>query len=250
MRQIFYSHKILLCLAFSFLVSHISAQEKIQTDRPDQSDGASVISNGKFQLESSIIYARIKDSAGSYISSTLLRYGLFKGFELRATAEQGKNRDLYISETVQGFYPLTIGFKSELLQEKKYTPAISLVGYLQLPFTNHNSKGYYWSPALFLIAEKKIDHLMIDVNVGPKQAAFSNEWSVQFSGDLKYEAGEHLNVFGEYFAQCDSHQPQHNVDFGVQLLVTKSVELHVAAGSSIHYRPHNYFLSIGGGVAF
>lgn len=236
----------------TFLVSCslcAGAQEKIQTDRPDQSDGSSVVSKGKFQIESGFIYSKIHDSAASYISSSLLRYGLLKGMELRITAEQGSRRNLYISETVQGFYPLSIGFKSELLQEKTYVPALSLVGYFQLPFTNRGEE-YYWSPAVFLIAEKKIEHIDLNVNVGPKQAAFSSEWSVQFSGDVKYEIDKHVNVFGEYFAQYDSHRPQHNVDVGVQVFVSKSVELHLSGGSSIHYTPQNAFLSLGGGVVF
>ena len=145
---------------FLFLVISISviesrAQEKpIETDRPDQSDGASIVEKNKFQFETSFYFNHFKAESPAYVSSSLLRYGIFKNIEFRVLVEQGANRDVFISETTQGQYPLAISSKIALIKDAARLPDISVVAYLQLPFTNAPEKSQ-WSPAFFLTSSER-----------------------------------------------------------------------------------------------
>jgi hypothetical protein len=233
----------LLLLLFALLMGRARAQ-KINTDRPDQSDGASVVKENTIQLESSLYYTVVEKNKHAFISSSLLRYGLVKNFELRLLAEQGHHRNLFMDETAQSQYPLAIGAKLGLVEQTDVRPAVSLVGYLQLPFTN-GTQPAQWSPAVLLVVEKKWSPLTLTVNAGPKQEAFHPDWEFQATTDLKCEVSKKWQVFGEYFAQYGHALPFHNVDAGFLYQLNKHWMVYGSAGSSIKHHPSNYFFNTG-----
>ncbi len=64
------------------------------------------------------------------------------------------------------------------------------------------------------------------------------------TADLKYDVSRSITVFGEYFAQFQVHEhPLHNVDAGILYALSRHIQLHVAAGSSI-FSPWATILSI------
>jgi len=233
----------LLVISISVFESH--AQEKpIETDRPDQSDGASIVEKNKFQFETSFYFNHFKAESPAYVSSSLLRYGIFKNIEFRVLVEQGVNRDVFISETTQGQYPLAISSKISLIKDAARFPDISLVGYLQLPFTNAPEKSQ-WSPAFFLIVEKEWKFITLTLNGGPKEQAFEHEWVFQASGDVRCKVTPRCNLFGEYFAEYGHDQPMHNVDAGVVYYINPHFSVQLSAGSTIFYTASNFFVNTG-----
>jgi hypothetical protein len=223
--------------------------DKIETDQPDQSNGASVVKQRVLQVESSFYLNHFKEEGDAFVNSSLLRYGFAKKLEARLLSEQGYHRDLYISETAHATSPLAIGTKVELLEEKKVAPAVSVLAWLQLPITNFKQQPDIWAPAFTMILEKHVAAVTITLNEGVKQEAFEPVWEWQSTADLKYALSEQVTVFGEYFGQFEDHEtPLHNVDAGILYAVSKSVQVHLAGGSSIRHQPSNYFINTG--VAF
>ncbi|MBO9660444.1 MAG: transporter [Chitinophagaceae bacterium] len=236
-------HSLLLTVVLMILTANVFSQ-KLNTDRPDQSDGAGVIEKGKIQLESSVYFTVVDENKRSVVSSNLVRYGLIDNFEVRVLAEQGHHRDLFIEETAQSQYPLAVSAKWSLLRDKKSLPDISLVGYLQVPVTS-GTQSSIWSPAVLLIVEKQWEPFTLTLNTGARQEAFSKDWDLQATADLKFDLGEHWQVFGEYFAQFSKVLPFHNVDAGVLYYLNRKWMVHASAGTSLAHHPHNYFINSG-----
>lgn len=242
--------RTLIAIVLMLYPIFLKAQDdKINTDQPDQSTGASVLNKRSLQVESSLYLNHFNGEGTAVISSNLVRYGIFQKVEGRLLIEQGYRRDLYITEAAHATSPLAIGAKVELSEEKKIWPAFSVAAFLQLPVTNFNDQPHLWSPALVLIAEKKLSDLTITVNGGPKQAAFEHMWEWQSTADLKYDVSKTITLFGEYFGQFENHEaPLHNIDGGILYGLSRSVQLHLTGGSSIAHHPSNYFVTTG--VAF
>lgn len=236
---------------FSVLFLSVAAQEKISADRPDQSDGTSIVKKRSLQLESELYVNTFTLHHPAIISSSLLRYGVSKKFEARIVAEQGQNRDLFIDETVQGVYPLAIGFKYQFIDDQQPGPAVALITHMQLPVTNTKENKGYWSPSFILSLEKKFGNFNITTNSGIKQDAFDSHWSWPMSVDLKYELGKEVEVFTEYFSQyARVSVPDHNADLGISWKCTKRMMLYTAAGCRIFTDEHNYFVNSGIAVNF
>jgi hypothetical protein len=223
-----------------------SQEEKITTDQPDQSDGATVVDKKAFQLESSLYFNTFKGMGHAVVSSSLVRYGISKKIEARLLVEQGYHRDLYITEAAHATAPLAIGAKAELLDEKRIGPAVSLLASLQVPATNFKSEPVIWAPALVIIMEKHISDFTITLNGGAKQESFEPVWEWQSTGDVKYEINNRVEVFGEYFGQFEAHEPPlHNIDGGVLYAISNTCQVHLTGGTSLFHQPGNYFINTG-----
>jgi hypothetical protein len=83
---------ITLLLLLAHLVA--IAQNKIETDRPDQTENTFVMRPRDLQFETGFILDRFNHT-NEYIGHGLVRYGVVKNVELRLLIEEGKNRDAY-----------------------------------------------------------------------------------------------------------------------------------------------------------
>jgi len=237
---------LLTTLSFCFTSLLLNAQDKINTDRPDQTDGATIIDQKPLQVETEFYYNRFNSGETALISSSLLRYGVSKRIEARLLVEQGQERDLFISETTQGQYPLALSTKISLLKDKGALPDVAFIGYLHIPVTSRKGSYGYWSPMFTLVFEKEFDKLTATVNGSYKQEAFEHEWIWQVSGDLKYELSERLSVFGEYFAQyAPTDAPLHNADGGLLFYLSNDWMVHAAFGHTLFTKESNYFGNAG-----
>lgn len=236
-------------IAIIIFTSFSCIGQELNTDRPDQSDGASIVKKGKVQLESSFSYTAIGKTDHPVILSNLVRLGMSKRLELRLLVEQGYKRNIFIDETAHSQYPLAAGFKVALIEENEKAPGVSVIGAVQLPFTN-SSQPKLWSPMLAVITEKKWSPVTITVNVGTRQEAFSHEWALQATTDVKYELTNKWQIFGEYFAQYGAAPPFHNIDAGILFHPAKYWMLFSSVGEAIHHSPHIFFISSGFAIQF
>jgi hypothetical protein len=67
----------------------------------------------------------------------------------RTISGSGKGADRYIKETVQSTYPLAVRLKAAILENHAWLPDITIIAYLQLPYTSANTKdGWRMSPSV------------------------------------------------------------------------------------------------------
>lgn len=113
--------KIVLILTLLLGVNtNCMAQEiTINTDRPDQSDGVSTVPIGKFQIEEGVTLAK-----NTAINNLMMRYGITHSTEIRLLLDAGEEFKNY------GLQPITLSLKQRIIEQHKFIPAISFVGYL------------------------------------------------------------------------------------------------------------------------
>jgi len=127
----------ILFFLFVLWLNYATAQDssRMETDRPDQTDGANVLNKKEVQFETELYYNTFDSGRAAIISSSLLRYGLFKNCEVRLLIEEGRERDKFIDETTQGFYPLALSVKLALLKDHPILPDVVLITYVKMPLS-------------------------------------------------------------------------------------------------------------------
>lgn len=133
--------KYLFLIAFLWLllISQTYAQQDtlptldpIATDRPDQTESASIVPPGYIQME--LGFGKINSDEGHsfFFPNALLKYGVNENFELRLIATYTSIHEDG-SSAVNGFLPIALGFKTKFTEENGIWPKISLLGHLVLP---------------------------------------------------------------------------------------------------------------------
>jgi len=253
--------KLLIALVIISISPDCFAQEQqeepdeLETDRPTQTESTALVKKGETQLETGFLYNYFDDANTSpaYIGRAMVRYGVFKRLELRLLVEDGKNRDVYIEQTVQSTYPLALSAKFLVVEKHAWLPDISLVTYLKLPFTSRSDEQKaYWSPAIIGAFKNKLSQQWeLEYNIGTMQEAYEHSWNWLGNVCLQYKATDKLKLFGEYFAQYEhGEEPIHNAAAGASYQFAKNMQLDVAAGSTVNASSPNAFVTIGYSIRF
>jgi len=189
-----------LILLSCFFSLNVFSQERIDSDRPDQTDGTHVIEPGSIQIEPDFYYNEFAEEDPAVINSTLLRIGILTRSELRIIVEEGIQRDIFISESTQGISPLSVGNKTTLLSNHKWLPDISLLASIQIPATSKSEENKMkWAPMAVIAFKRELKKFELDVNVGLKGNAFKDGYSWLGSNSFRYDFHEKFIGFVEYF---------------------------------------------------
>lgn len=216
----------------------------MQVDLPDETEETDVLEKRQIQLETGVLYNRYRHEEPSLIGIGMLRYGLTDKVELRLLAEDGRNRDVYLEETVQSTSPFALGTKVSLLQDRRVLPDITAVAYLKIPLTSRSKEQAIYCSPIFLLAFKNelSDDWVLEYNAGLQQEAFGPRWFWLGNVSLHYEIRENLEVFLEYFAQYQrQEEPVHNAGGGIAWQAGPNWEFFLSGGSTLRYQAANYF---------
>ena len=226
--------KTILGVVLSFTLNNAVAQNSkpINTDRPDQSDGAYVLEKNYLQIENGITI-----SNNTFTNNLMLRYGITKSTEVRLLSDFGK------FDGINGFTPIGISVKQRLIKNKGVVPGITLVGYLR----NENiaSKAFKSNSTTynFLLAFQNdiADKLSVGYNIGTATGLKN----ISFTTSLGYSLSAKFTGFVEYFSNFEKKEtPSHNIDGGILYLINNRLQLDVAIGGSLTEND-NYYITTG-----
>src|SRR5437868_1703375 len=96
-------------LLLLFCSYRVTAQNLINTDRPDQSDGTHIVEKNHFQVETGLQFSKFDAVTTGIDNVTLLRFGVTKYFEVRLLNQYSEVKD---SGRTGGIKPITISFKN------------------------------------------------------------------------------------------------------------------------------------------
>lgn len=97
------------------LSTTFTSQERIDLDRPDQTESSAIVPLNYFQMEAGYVYEQINNNENSQqMPSILFKYGITKNTELGLITEFDINKSF--GKTQNQFQPLTIGFKTHLIE--------------------------------------------------------------------------------------------------------------------------------------
>ncbi|MFN5184086.1 MAG: transporter [Bacteroidota bacterium] len=225
-------------LAISFIISfsELYSQEDaepINTDRPDQSDGAYILNKGNLQIEEGLFFDK-----ESSLNNFMLRAGITNSTELRLLIDAGTVGSEFV------VLPIGFSFKQSIFKQKKYIPAITLSGYFRhdkLASSNIRTDNYSY----FL-------NFVFQYDIGERWSTGFNAGTTDYLNNLiftsstSYSASEKITFFCEYFSKFEKgRNPQHNFDGGILFLVNKKMQLDIAYATSLLRDDAYQYVTIG-----
>jgi len=237
-------------MSFSFFCSGFfcaGQEERIDTDRPDQTESAGIVPKKYFQAE--IGFNKENTFFINYnlvYPTALLKYG-FNRFELRLESVFISTYEHRIPEPkwTTGLLPVEIGFKALITEEKKIVPKTSLIVHLGIPVLASSSfKIDHPAPSFRLTMQKTVSPLLgIGMNVGAAWDGIQSTPLWLYTLSPGFNVGKKWYMYAEIFGFIlKDEAPQHNIDGGIGYYLTNDVKLDVSGGFGIsRTSPRNYF---------
>lgn len=209
-----------------------SGQGYISSDRPDQSEGATIMAPRKIQFEWGGTYRK----AGTNLS-LMARYGIIKDWEVRleGVTERLSKDGLKMDE-------VSLSSKLGLLSEEKWLPAMSLIGYLH--YAPRGDREI--TSDLTLALEKGLnEHFGLASNIGSSEGF----QKVFITGEVTYQPSERIGTFVEYYGSFASGSiPVQGFDLGVSYGFSRSFSLDLSYGVTYTSGQTEHYASLGGSI--
>lgn len=228
----------------------------IVTDRPGQSESPIVIPKVFFQIEAGVLREVKGKNKCIQAPTILLKYGLSKRFELRFISEylsfyevfeNGKNY------SVEGFSPLSLGVKVNILKQQGLVPNLAITSHLTLPYIgNAFFRPNYILPRTRVIASHVVnDKITLLYNIGLQWVDGDFIPLKQYTFLISYSLVKRIAVFLESYGFYKKDVAFNNsIDTGFSYLVGMNHQLDFSSGIGfLGDLPSNYF-SIGYSVRF
>jgi len=239
--------KYLIILAYLFTLTAFS--QTISTDRPDQTEGSSIVDKGTFQIETGI---QLKEDENSnekslLLPSTLLRFGLTNNIELRVFQEV--EHKIYHSNTTNGFNDLQLGLKIQLLQKEGNSIEIAFMSHVILP----NSSDFFSNNSFGLTNKLCISHptdkrTQIAYNIGYDYMQMGSR-NITYSFVTSYAVNEKFNAYIEPYGEINEvSQHLGKINLGFTYLIKENMQFDYSLGSGINHIFN--FTSIGYSILF
>jgi hypothetical protein len=213
--------------------------DRIDTDRPDQTESFVTVPKKYFQGEFGFGIENLKYRNYNIAHpSFLFKYGLSKKMELRL---EGGVATEYVQLTPNPkksivFNPLQVGAKIALLEEKGLMPATSLLFHFGLPFTASNyDKGQNVFPSFrFSFQNSLSQHIALGYNLGAEWNGYDGKPTWIYTLAPGFEIGRkwyaYIEVFG--FIRNGEH-PKHNLDAGVAYYISNNIKIDFSSGVGV-----------------
>jgi hypothetical protein len=241
------THKSILVFAFLFFSSTLIAQEKlvVNADRPDQTDAAYTIEKGYLQLETGLFLQHSTESKTFGLPSVLLRLGMWKNLELRLSGLLVNEKEKTIPSNT-GIQSSEVGFKLNLVKQRKILPATSLTSSVTLPFlfSKPFKTGLVQNTTKFLLSNDLNKTTQVGYNTGVITIKHAKPiWFYTIS--LGEALNKELSCFIESYSFFQSTaKPDFNFDSGFSYSFSDLFVTDIAAGFSAS-NSQSYFITIG-----
>lgn len=239
---------------FSFSQEN-EAETAIITDRPDATESAYTVGLGNFQLETGGIYQTNHDNGinekNYTLNTSLLRYGLSQNFELRLGWDYVYNTiqaQPNIDDSLKGFNPFLIGFKTDITNENGLIPQIALLGHLYLPFTASNDFKPDSTGIEFIFS---FDHTLTNnsgfsYNLGAGIEPGTNEISYLYTMAYGYDITDSIGFYAELYGNFpENSSAVHNWDAGFTYLPNNNLQFDLTVGTGISSNATDLLFSTG-----
>lgn len=245
--------KRLQFIIFIFLPGFITqAQERINTDRPDQTESVVLTPRHFFQAEFGFGAENRGPSDYDIIHPTgLFKYGLTKRFELRLEANYVSSYVLAIpagTKKTTGLEPVKIGFRTALWEEKKWIPKTSILVHFGLPgLASKNFKAQHVAPSFLLAMQNTLsEKIGIGYNVGAEWDGFSSTPVWIYSLSTGFDLGKKWEGFVEVFGFAQKNElVQNYFDSGLGFYINDNIKLDASVGFGITEAASNNFFGLG-----
>ncbi|MFC0874945.1 transporter [Saccharicrinis sp. FJH2] len=238
----------LAILTIIVYISSVCSAQDMVTDRPDQTESASIVPKLHFQLESGFDFTdanSLSDIKDVKSIQSLLRFGLTSALELRLGFS---NETATLVSDPEGSVSniLNPGFKYRIFKGAGIIPDVAVMGSFLLPVKTDDA-DHFWSPEVRLAAQ----HDLLDVlSLGYNLALFWDNKNYDTQKFYSVTAG--LNVipktclFLEFFGE--NYKTLGNagyIDFGFTYSIINNLHLDGYLGYGLNDNSNNMFWGVG-----
>lgn len=230
---------------------YINAQvERIDTDRPDQTESAAIVPEHYFQAEFGFNKENLFERNYDIIHPTaLLKYGLRKfEFRFEATCKSSYEHFIPDSKKTTGFDPVEIGFKVAFWEEKKLLPKTSLIVHLGIPaLASESFKTDHLIPSFgFTLQNSITDNIGIGYNIGAEWDGYTSTPTWLYTFSPGFNLGKKWYAYIEAFGFIRKNEtPQHNIDGGIAYYISRDVKVDISGGFGISEAAPKNYVAIG-----
>jgi hypothetical protein len=249
-----YFKKYSISLLLSFGSQVVVAQEKIETDRPDQTESAYLTPKKYFQFEFGVNMEKEKSNGiknTTYVLPTgLLKYGISDNVELRVEFQSTTTESLYnnIEESNTSFQPLEVGLKTKLWEEKGCIPKTSLILHTSIPaIASHEFRKL--KPAAnfrFTCQNSLSDNWGLGYNAGMDWDGESTTPTYTYTLSPGFTINEKWAGYVEIYGYIKEQEtPEHAVDGGIYFFPKKDIKLDFSTGFGLTKPATDFFVALG-----
>lgn len=237
---------LFLCLVF--IMPSIGFGQKILTDRPDQTESSSTVPKKSLQIESGLLLKFAEEGDLSVrefaIPTTLFRYGITNGIELRVSNQYINIKEKNTSNEISGISDLEIGTKVRIYKKEDSKTEVAFLSHLVLPTgTKEVSFEKVGTINKLAVSHELSDHIGLGYNVGYSYLGFDNgffTYSLALGIGVTEKVGMYVEVYGN-IGLLDEHLT--NMDAGITYLLKDNFQLDFSFGTGINYTMN--YLSAG-----
>lgn len=248
----------LLISAFMYSgLSCFAQPEKIDTDRPDQTESAVTVPKKWIQFEMGFSKQANNSSENELQHPTLLsKYGISKKIEFRlitTVSTNTHNSNPFAKQKETGLSPVEVGAKIALWEEKKGLPKTSLIFHVGIPkLASKNFQANNLAPNFrFSMQHSLTENIGLGYNLGAQWDGVSSAATWIYTIAPGINLGEkwysYIEAFG--FISKDS-KPEHSLDGGIAYFVTKNFKLDISSGFGISKAAPDWYVAVGGSFRF
>ena len=249
---------ITTCIIFITFVSTCFAQtEKIDTDRPDQTESAVLVPKKWFQFEMGLSKQVNNATENEFQHPTLLsKYGITKRMEFRLITTLTTINDFsnpVSKQSYSGLSPIEIGTKIALWEEHKLLPKTSLLFHVAFPkFASKKLKADKLAPNFRFSMQHTVSKVIgIGYNLGAEWDGFSNEAAWVYTLSPGFNINEKWYGYIEAFGSISkNNKPEHNLDGGVAYYINRDFKVDLSSGFGISKEAPDWYVAIGASFRF
>jgi hypothetical protein len=244
--------KIFFAIVFLYAIGiNAKSQDRISTDRPDQTESAWLTPKKFFQAEFGLGLIDIDpENAVLTLPDMLLKYGLAKHFEVQVAAQYIS----YFQKTAQstkdtwGLTAIELGFRVGLWEQKKIIPKTSVIVRAGLPFLSSETFRTDHVPTLILLTmENSItEHFGLSYNLGAAWDGDDPKPSWLYSLSAGFDIAKRWDGFVEVFgALPEQNSPLNSIDTGIGFYINDNMKLDAYFGLRVSKAADRNFFGVG-----
>jgi hypothetical protein len=238
-------------------------QEPISPDRPDFTNGPSLVAPGHLQLETGYTYTRTGPERASSLGEILLRYALDDRWEARLGLgsydwiDSGVPGERRISGFEDPFVEVKIRLnEAEAKHRVRGVPAMGLLVQTTVPVGSRALTSDVWQPTAVLALHWDLPaDGSFESNLGYSYAADGSQRFDQFfasasaSFSLSDHWGSYLEAYG-FSKESENGSATTYLDTGLSYLLSKDVQFDVRVGTGLDSPHPNWYAGLGAAVRF
>lgn len=229
---------------FFFMSDLLYSQETIQLDRPDQTETVAIVPKNYLQAEAGFLFEKVNTNESNYsLPSVLWKYGLNNIVELRLITEYSLSKD-----GLQNPYklePISIGFKTHLMEEKGIIPEISFIGHLSY-IKNLTTERKNAVPSFrFTLQNTLSENTSLGYNLGIEWDETHQEtyiYTLTVGSTITQKMSYYLEAYGFFNTLKTADQ---RIDGGFLYVINKDFVIDFSGGIGLSKISPKYFMALG-----